>query len=112
MTTEQGLTGVQRTIAESAAPVARFVGHSAAVAVGFVLLTGLLLIPIGIARLLVYFGIKELSTAVQWLESGLLYGEIGFFVLTLLIGALELLLTETIGTIGRIRQTWRDAFAK
>jgi hypothetical protein len=110
MTKEHGLTGVQATIAESAAPVARFVGHSAAIAVGFVLLTALLLIPIGIVKLLVYFGVKELSTVLEMLELGLLYGEIGFFVVTLVIGALELLLTETIRALGRIRQTWRDAF--
>jgi len=108
MTDEVRLDGVKRTVAESAAPIARFVGHSLAVALGFVLLTFILLIPIGVVKALVYFGIRELSAVLELLEVGLLYGEIAFFVLTLIIGAIELLLVEIIGAMERVQKTWRE----
>lgn len=79
---------------ESAAPIARFVGHALAVSVGLVLLTIVLLIPVALVKALIFFGFSELGATIKNLEDGLLFAELGFFVVTLSIGALELVLGE------------------
>jgi hypothetical protein len=92
---------------DSAAPIARFVGHALAVALGLVSLTPVLLIPLGLVRLLVMVGFGELSAIIGSLESGLLYTELGFFALTLMIGALELLACEVLWAWSRVKALYQ-----
>src|SRR5664279_529395 len=100
---EDKSSGLKNEIHESAGPIVRFVGHALAVALGVVLLTPVLLIPIGVVKLLGDFGFKDLESKIQTLEVWLLYSELAFFAVTLLIGAFSLLACEVLRAATHIR---------
>jgi len=70
-------------------PIVRFAGHSLASAVGFVILLVVTLIPIFALRFLAWLGMQELAQVFNWnwLEIGILYLDIGLYVLTVLLWA-------------------------
>ena len=106
MTKAAGSDQVKVAVMESALPVVRFVGHALAVAIGLVLLTPVLMIPVGVVAVLAWLGFKELGGAIQNLEHGLLYCELAFFAVTLAIGAMELLATEALRAAKQIKAHW------
>ncbi len=77
-------------------PIARFAGHSLASAVGFVILLVVTLIPIFALRLLAWLGMRELAQVFNWnwLEIGVLYLDIGLYILTVLLWAYVFVIEE------------------
>lgn len=108
-TQNTGSFAVKDVVFESAAPIVRFIGHSLAASLGLVLLTVVLLIPIGLVKILVMFGFTELGATIKNLETGLLYAELAFFLVIFSIGAFELIVVEGVRTFGRIRRAHRAA---
>ena len=100
-------TTARQAFLESGSPIARFVGHSLAVALGFAALAVVLFIPVLIVRALVALGDDDLSKLFGSFERVTLYGEIAFFATTLLIGAIELLVTEVIWAYKRVARALR-----
>jgi hypothetical protein len=76
-------------------PVARLAGHVAASAVGFIALGIVALVPVYLVKLLVWLGgsaqFVELFT---WLETAVLYVDIGLYGVTVLLWAFVFLVEE------------------
>lgn len=77
-------------------PIVRFAGHSLASAIGFVVLIGVTLIPIVFLRLVASTGLVELDKMFDWhgLEAGIVYLDIGLYVLTVALWALVFVVEE------------------
>jgi hypothetical protein len=69
------------------APVARFLGHSFAAAIGFAGLALISLIPIGVIHAIKAWGDAELAGSLRWLELTLLTVDIGLFMTVFVAGA-------------------------
>lgn|GEM_PF-5064522 len=82
--------------AELFVPIVRFAGHSLASAVGFVILLVVTLIPIFALRLFAWLGMKELAQVFNWnwLETGIIYLDIGLYILTVLLWAYVFVIEE------------------
>ena len=94
-----------------AAPIMKFVGHVLAVSIGLVLLTLILLIPLALVRALSRVGLDQLGDTMHTVERVLLYVDLGFYFLTLLIGALELVLVEALRAARTVRVAFRALFS-
>ena len=76
-------------------PAARFAGHVAASAVGFIALAIVALIPIYVVKLLIWAGGPvEFVEVFHWLEIAVLYVDIGLYGVTVLIWAVVFLAEE------------------
>lgn len=91
----------------AASPVARFLGHTLAVALGFLGLALISLIPIGAVRLLIWAGMDQLAGSLHLLESLLLTVDILLFGVVFLSGAAIFLAETLASTIRQIKHAWR-----
>ncbi len=92
----------------AASPVARFLGHSLAVAAGFFGLAMISLIPIGTVRLLIWGGMDQLAGQLHLLESLLLAVDIALFGVVFLSGVAVFLAETLASTIRQVKRAWRD----
>lgn len=98
---------IQQDFVHAASPVARFLGHSLAVALGFCGLAVISLIPIGVIKLLIRLGVDQLAGTLHGLETLLLVVDIGLFGIVFLSGA-AVFLAETLATsLEQIKSAWR-----
>lgn len=98
---------IQQDFVHAASPVTRFLGHSLAVALGFCGLAVISLIPIGVVKLLIRFGVDQLAGTLHGLETLLLVVDIGLFGIVFLSGA-AVFLAETLATsLEQIKSAWR-----
>ena len=88
---------------EAATPITRFVGHALAVSLGLVLLAFVFLIPIALINALDFAGLTELARYLEYIDHGLLYADLIFFALLLLVGSLELLASEAVRSVQRVQ---------
>lgn len=86
-------------------PVARFLGHSLAAAVGFVGLALIALIPIGAIHLIKRWGDADLAGSLHWLEVALLTVDIVLFLAVFLAGAAVFAAEIYVETESRIIET-------
>jgi len=93
--------------AEGAAPIAHFIGHALASALGLVVLTLILLIPHGIVWVLEYLGLAELRDVLKDFDKWLVLGKLALFSFVLGVGALELMARVSLRAISKIRQEWQ-----
>lgn len=92
----------------AASPVARLLGHSLAVVIGFAGLALISLLPIAVVRLLIWIGMPQLAEPLHLLETLLLLVDIGLFGIVFLTGVV-VFLVETLATTKRqIKAAWRD----
>jgi hypothetical protein len=92
---------------QASSPVARLLGHSLAVSLGFCGLAVISLIPVLALKLLVLIGMEELAVPLHNLEIMLLLADIGLFAVVFLTGVI-VFAVETIATAKRqIRKAWK-----
>lgn len=72
-------------IADFFEPIVRFAGHVAASTVGFVALVIGTLATVYVLKGVVWLGLSELANVLHWLEIGILYLDIGIYVVSLLL---------------------------
>lgn len=95
-------------LAHSAAPIARFLGHSLAASLGFILLGAISLIPLGAVKLLSILGVDHLNFLFGAIEKWILYADIAFFSVIFLLGAIELLAVEVVAKLRSIKSAYQS----
>lgn len=73
-------------------PLAWLCGHALATALGFCVLVLISLIPIGVLKLLVLFGITSLVGALDVLEKVVFYGDIALFLVVVVAGIIKFII--------------------
>lgn len=97
---------VKSELVASAAPVARFLGHSLAVAFGFVGLALISLIPLFALKVLVYCGLSNLASSLHDLENLLFVVDMGVFAVVFLAGVTVFLLDVFVSIRNEIKAIW------
>jgi hypothetical protein len=95
--------------ATAAFPVIRLLGHSLATAIGFCGLALISLIPIGVVKVLIWLGIRQLVELLHALETLLLVIDVGLFGVIFLTGVAVFVVEVLASTKRQINAAWRNS---
>lgn len=98
---------VKKEFISAASPVARLLGHSLAVALGFCGLAVISMIPVGIIKVLIWLGIESLIEPLHALEKFLLYVDVGLFSLVFSTGVIVFVVEVAASTKRQVIMAWR-----
>jgi hypothetical protein len=81
---------------EAFAPISRLIAHGIAVAIGFMAICAISMIPIITLKILIFCGIVETSETLHKLETAILFGDLLLFLIILVAGILIFIKEETL----------------
>jgi hypothetical protein len=92
----------------AASPMMRLLGHSLATAIGFCGLALISLVPIGVVKMLIWLGIRQLVELLYALETLLLIVDVGLFSVIFLTGVAVFVVETLAATKRQINAAWRN----
>lgn len=100
------MEAVKNEFKSAASPIARLIGHSLAVALGFVVFAVVSALPLLVVRLLISMGMSDLASALHSIEYLIFALDVGIFVVVLLTGVVVFVVETLATTRNKVIHAW------